>query len=265
MRYLLTILMILGTFSFAEDEKKPFLGVSTAKVSDDIVYHLNLKPQLGLMVFRTIPQSPAAKAGIKKFDILFKINSKEIVSSNSMAFYLKPYKAGDKVVFSLIRAGKKMTLNVELGKSRVVADNTPSDIHERYMELNLRIQLGIIKKHMESLEKSGLVTKEEALKRIEQSKKLLENQLKKNKKGFEIEAESSFQVHHRDHNHHIVLKTSNKNKNAVVKNLEGDVLFNGPINTAEERKKVPADILRKIEEIEKKFKIIKLKINKGEK
>jgi hypothetical protein len=48
----------------------------------------------------------------------------------------------------------------------------------------------------------------------------------------------------------IEIKSDDGKRNLTVKNTRGEVAFNGPINTDEERKKLPADIKKRLEKLE---------------
>ena len=53
-----------------------------------------------------------------------------------------------------------------------------------------------------------------------------------------------------DNEHSITLTINNGNKHLAVTDKEGKVIFDGPVNTKEEREKIPADVLSKVQNIE---------------
>jgi hypothetical protein len=48
----------------------------------------------------------------------------------------------------------------------------------------------------------------------------------------------------------IEIKVDDGKRNLTVKNAKGDVAFDGPINTEEERRKLPADVSKRLEKLE---------------
>jgi hypothetical protein len=101
-----------------------WLGVVCAPVPEPLRSQLGLAGQDGGILIRDVaPESPAAKAGIRHDDVLWKAAGKVLASPQDL---LKTVNDGKnkKLALELIRAGKKMTLNVQpekrpehLGKS----------------------------------------------------------------------------------------------------------------------------------------------------
>ncbi len=61
-----------------------------------------------------IPNSPAAKSGIKTGDIITKINDKKLSLKQQLADVVAQYKIGDKIELSVIRDGKEEKLSLTL-------------------------------------------------------------------------------------------------------------------------------------------------------
>jgi serine protease Do len=64
-----------------------------------------------------IPDSPAAKAGIKEGDVITKIAGDTVDSTHSLQSLIGKHKAGDKVSVTLVRDGKEQTVEVTLGEA----------------------------------------------------------------------------------------------------------------------------------------------------
>jgi serine protease Do len=64
-----------------------------------------------------VPGSPADKAGIKNGDVITKVGNKDVDANNSLQSLVEAYTPGNKVTFTINRAGKTITLNVTLGQS----------------------------------------------------------------------------------------------------------------------------------------------------
>jgi serine protease Do len=95
----------------------PFLGVSSRKAEKG-----------GATVLEVTKGSPAEKAGIKKGDIITKLNETKIESPESLYETVHNLKPGDKVKIQLTRDGKVQSVMATLDKS----DQMPKDFNYNY-------------------------------------------------------------------------------------------------------------------------------------
>jgi len=101
---------------------KAFLGV------------LSSEDELGAIVSEVSEGSPAEKAGIKKNDIITKLNETSIKSPKDLYEAVGKLKPEDKVIINYLRAGKESKLTVQLAKNkntdkaRYFNFNIPGDI-----------------------------------------------------------------------------------------------------------------------------------------
>lgn len=77
--------------------------------SDDII---------GVLCVKTVPHSPAMIAGVVGGDVLTQIGDIEIKNIYDLAFALKYYRAGDKILLSWNRNGKTISTEIVLARSR---------------------------------------------------------------------------------------------------------------------------------------------------
>jgi serine protease Do len=94
-----------------------FLGVSSRKAEKG-----------GATVLEVTPGSPAEKAGIKKGDVITKVNETKIESPEGLFETIHSFKAGDKVKVSFIRNGKEQTVTATLDKT----ENNSKDFDYNY-------------------------------------------------------------------------------------------------------------------------------------
>jgi serine protease Do len=66
--------------------------------------------------------SPAAKAGLKPGDIITKVNGKDVTADQTVSFLVANLVPGTQVPVELLRDGKKLALNVTLGKRPTEAE-----------------------------------------------------------------------------------------------------------------------------------------------
>jgi hypothetical protein len=89
-----------------DPDKKGFLGVAVVDAKDG---------QKGALVDDTVADSPAAKAGIQKHDVIVAIDGVTTGDSTEMLDRVKTYAAGKSIQVRIIREGKTKDLRVTLG------------------------------------------------------------------------------------------------------------------------------------------------------
>lgn len=102
---------------FTEDENRAMLGVTTE--GDD----------KGAEILSVTKESGAEKAGLKKGDIITKIDNRKIESSDDVTDAIRNHKPGDKVSITYLRDDKEQKTTAELTKWKGVRMNaitTPS-------------------------------------------------------------------------------------------------------------------------------------------
>ena len=104
-----------------QNVKRPFIGISGEAISSEVAELYSLPK--GVSVKSVIKDSPAEKAGIKKGDIITKIEGKEITSVPELNRIKNTHKIGDVVTLTLLRSGKEEDVQVTL-------EEEPKDITE---------------------------------------------------------------------------------------------------------------------------------------
>jgi S1-C subfamily serine protease len=94
-----------------------FLGVSAQDVTPQNAAQLGVKATSGALVQDVQAGSPAAKAGLKRGDVITKIGSSPIANSQDMVAAVRSHKPGDKVAIVVDRNGTTVTIDVTLGSS----------------------------------------------------------------------------------------------------------------------------------------------------
>ena len=89
---------------FVEDGNRPMLGVVTEE-SDK-----------GAKISSVSKESGAEKAGLKKDDVITKVNDIKITTAGDVTTAIRKHKPGDKVTVTFLRGGKEQKVTTELGK-----------------------------------------------------------------------------------------------------------------------------------------------------
>ncbi|HUY69480.1 MAG TPA: trypsin-like peptidase domain-containing protein [Candidatus Tyrphobacter sp.] len=98
----------------------PFLGVRYVAINASLAAQNNLPVTHGVLVQgdstgpAVIPNSPAAKAGLKSGDIILAVDGVEIDENNSLSDLIAKHNVGEIITLTLLRGGKQSTLKVTL-------------------------------------------------------------------------------------------------------------------------------------------------------
>lgn len=97
------------------DVQRGFLGIQYASLlSEEQMKQLGIKEGEGVYVSAVPSDGGAAAAGIKKGDIITKVNNVPVSSGLEMSAQIASFRPKDKVVVSYLRGGKEYTTNVTL-------------------------------------------------------------------------------------------------------------------------------------------------------
>lgn len=101
---------------------RPYIGISMVDLSEEYYLWQNriIIPEgvdEGIAVVEVVKDSPAAKAGLKKGDIIVKLGDEDTGSLAEFRYELYKHKVGDKLSISYYREGKIKNSFIVLGKS----------------------------------------------------------------------------------------------------------------------------------------------------
>jgi hypothetical protein len=108
-------------------EKAPFVGVSISPVPIVLRVQLRLTKGMGLVVDHVAAGSPAETAGVKQYDILYKLDDQLLINAHQFAVLVRRTKPNEDMKLNLYRQGKQMELIVKPKERDVVPldDNNP--------------------------------------------------------------------------------------------------------------------------------------------
>jgi Do/DeqQ family serine protease len=94
---------------------RPWMGVSIQSMTEDIAKGLKLPGRDGALVGQVYEDSPAARAGIERGDVIVKLDDKPIKDGDALVKAVLNHKVGDEVPVVVIRDGKEKTFRVKTG------------------------------------------------------------------------------------------------------------------------------------------------------
>ena len=87
--------------------ERGWLGIIIQDLNPELAKELGLKVTEGVLVTEVIPDSPAAKAGLKEKDVIVKINGKPVKSAAELRSHILILKPGAEVELEILRNGEK--------------------------------------------------------------------------------------------------------------------------------------------------------------
>ncbi len=95
---------------------RPWLGVSLGNVTPDIADMLGLEGTEGAIVGEVLAGSPAARAGIQKYDIILQLDGQKIKDATDLVNRIQDLKIGQQVKLQVFRRGQTLDVSVVLGE-----------------------------------------------------------------------------------------------------------------------------------------------------
>lgn len=98
-------------------EMRTWLGISTHPVDPSLREHLEIPEGFGIQVVEVMPDSPAAKAGLRSNDVLIRLDDQRLISPEHLSVLVRSMKRGDTVSLALVRKGREETVEVVLDET----------------------------------------------------------------------------------------------------------------------------------------------------
>jgi serine protease Do len=93
---------------------RPWLGISTIKITDRIARYYRLPTNEGALVVKVEEYSPAGDAGIRPGDIIESIDEKRIEEITELSSLIKKKKTNENTLLSVNRYGRRFDISVTL-------------------------------------------------------------------------------------------------------------------------------------------------------
>jgi C-terminal processing protease CtpA/Prc len=99
------------------DDGASWLGVESEEISSEKAKELKLPAERGVLLERVVPDSPAAKGGLKDNDVITEVNGQRVEGAAQFHRMIHEIPAGRSAQFTVWREGRAQTFSVTLGKS----------------------------------------------------------------------------------------------------------------------------------------------------
>jgi len=96
---------------------RPWLGVGLYTVDQTAVRQLRLAVNKGVLITSIVNGGPAYQAGLRQYDVITKIDGKEVATIDDLVKTIRSYKVGQAVEITYWRGNKEYTAKVTLGQA----------------------------------------------------------------------------------------------------------------------------------------------------
>lgn len=103
-----------------------WLGVVVQEVDRDLAQQFGLDKPEGALVARVLPESPAARAGLREGDVILSYNGETLFSSSSLPHLVGVTDPGEVATLEVIRGGRKQRVDVDVGTLRAEPPAQPA-------------------------------------------------------------------------------------------------------------------------------------------
>lgn len=246
--------MMIHKDDHMEKEKVTFLGVETAPVSRTLAAQLGLGRDTGLVVIRISEKSPAADI-LKEDDVLTKLDDQLLVNQQQLGVLVRGKKEGDEIKLTLVRGGKETVVRAKLGTHEVpkmaATFSFPSGPG------GMSWSMGAMPEGLARLRQMPGMGDDDAKDVLRMIGREHRNFmvtpgvriLRRGGQGSTILDLPNSNISYSDDDGSIEIKADDGKRELTVKDASGKVTFQGPINTEEERKKLPPEVVKQLEKL----------------
>lgn len=215
-----------------QKEKATWLGVATVRPPRPMMTQLKINS--GLLVYQVAPKSPAESAGLKADDIIQKLDDQLVVNPEQIAELIRLHKPGDHVTLLVMHEGSPTTLNATLIEHEASPIPDVSNVFvTRGQPVTVRIQpSGTYDAKIDSFNNDG---KQYKMPGADGSPTVLKN----------------LKSIYTNDNHVFILQQDDDHKTLTITGKDKKRLFAGPIDTAEQRAQIPADLQEEFKAMQK--------------
>jgi hypothetical protein len=219
-------------------EKAPFLGVVTTRASATLRSQLKLKA--GLVVDMVEPKSSAETAGLQVHDIIEKCDDQWLINPAQFIGLVRMYKPGETVVLTVLREGERKKIPAKLEEREAYALDEGQDyLYTRTGGFDPRNPLGPVPAFARPVEGFGGPVQQITAGALGGAPLV-----------------PGLVATFGDDKQQLLITIRDGHQFLNARDPSGKPIFDGPIDTPEQRKLVPAPVLKQLEEMEK----IKVKI-----
>jgi len=239
--------------------ERPYIGVILDPLPELLVDHLRLQDGEGVLISEIVAGGPAEAAGLEVNDLVVKVDGKKVGSRDEVRAIVETHGVGDEVKLEIVHHGERDEVTVKLGAApqAMPGIQAPGAAGGVAGPLDGMLE-GLPEKHADAIREAleqnlrqfeGLeLRQEEAGEMHKKMMQRMQRQMGGMQLRFDgIDAESSIRL--LDDEGSIEMKRADGSKEARVFGKDGELLWEGPYDTDQDKAAVPDDIRERIERL----------------
>jgi hypothetical protein len=237
-------------------EPVTFLGVETSNVPRVLSEQMGLPRGFGVVVDYVVPESAAAAAGVQRSDIIRMLNDQQIVNPDQLGTLIRSFPDGANITLTILRKGQEVKANVKLAKKERSAARGPFGAEREWKWDDLgKMDFDFDVPDMATVREAVARAKAEAMRagdearRAAQRLRVVTTTDGGKTKSTRIDLGKAT-ITFSDEKGELKMETVNGKKMLSAKDAQGNVLFNGPIDTEEQRSQLPPEVRKRFEKLE---------------
>jgi len=261
---------VLSDDSTAKDSS--WLGVGVFDTTEPLCAQLGLKRGEGLVIEFVSSNSPAAAVGLQKNDVLVRLDGQMLVDSIQLRKLVRMHAEGETVKIEYYRAGKQETASAKLIKmppAEVIGDANPysNGLFQQRLQNVVRSIPKVdtdkinaeVQRAMAEADRAVAEARRQSQKAGDMNQRLAVLQKKLGNfaaGGVNLDNNTTVEVKNDTGSVRTAVKKDDTGtyilvadpaKRATVHDAHNKLLFDGPVDSSDEQKKVPAEIWQKLE------------------
>ena len=236
---------------------QPYLGVATSPLDPALSAQLGFTPGLGLIVEEIIPDGPAAKAGVQPLDVIKQLNDQLVSNPAHLAALARHFGKDTEVTLLVLRKGQEQKIAVKIGE-RLMRD--PAAVRaEVFGGMGMPGMGRNPRRNNDDPNRPPREPRDDPqAPRPNPSPDLLreigpggapEVQSRQDRVSTTWNTASA-KLMLKDASGEIEVRSENGKRTLIAKNPKGETAFEGPIDTEEQRKAIPAEFRKMLEQAE---------------
>ena len=244
---------------------QPYLGVATGPLDPALSAQLGFTPGIGLVVEEVFPDGPAAKAGVQPLDVLKQLNDQLVSNPAQLGALARHFGKDADVTLLVLRKGQEQKITVKIGERMM---REPSPLRQGMMG-----GMGLPGMGRQQFERRGENyphrndddadrPREPRYDGVGLPPRKSADLFREVGPGgapevrtFQESASTTWntanaKVSLKDATGEIEVRSENGKRSLTAKNAQGEPAFDGPIDTEEQRKSVPAEFRKMLEQVE---------------
>lgn len=247
----------------APGKPSAYLGVELGPVEPALATQLGLEDAGGALVNMVVDDSPAAKAGLRQHDIIAKLDGKTVRDPADLSVRIGKQKKGDKVTLTVIRGGKPIEIEATLFEK---AADDPARLQKLLQEYRIVPRIRTLRTGPDRneivvrLDSEGEGDASHVERRVivgpANAGATAESTIVTpgHSTASQVSVEQKVIVMKTDGGISTVLEEKDGHRHVTVKDADGKVVFDGPVNSDEDRQKLPAEAREPLDRIEQSLK-----------